>query len=540
MRAMISRDVLPLLVLLLAASLATPVRAQGPGEEETLMMYAEDTWDSFVAMTYPTSGLPDDNLTAGGERGGYTSPTNIGAYIWSTLAARDLGIITAQEAESRIGRTLTTVNALERHEDSGQFYNWYDPQTGVKLLTWPPSGDTVCPFLSTVDNGWLAAALIMVTNSIPELADEAAAIESTMNFGFYYDPDAGLLRGGYWPAPQPEDCPEGFTGHHYGTLNTEPRISSYIGIARGDLPPEHYYRMWRTFPATCDWSWHEMQPGGEMHTYMGVEVFQGHYFYRGMRLVPSWGGSMFEALMVNLLVPEAEWGPQSWGVNHPLYVRAQIEHGLEEAQYGYWGFSPSNNPSGGYREYGVDAIGMNPDGYSSNNDHTLVDYGFGDCPGREPQPIPPPEAYTNGVVTPHASFLALEFAPAAALLNLHNLSEDFGAYSPLGFYDAINVDTGEMAENYLSLDQGMIMAALANRLTGGTFRNYFADEIEEHVRPLLEAEVFTAGETPTAITVAAFEQAGGSLLAPLGLVAITLVAGLAVTTRRRRGAGIDK
>jgi hypothetical protein len=493
-----------------------------------------------MAMTYPASGLPDDNLTAGGERGGYTSPTNIGAYIWSTLAARDLGIIPDVEAESRIQQTLTTLTAMERHEESGQFYNWYDPQTGVKLVTWPGSGDTICQFLSTVDNGWLAAALIMVTNSIPELADEAAAIESTMNFGFYYDPGAGLLRGGYWPAPQPEGCPEGYTGHHYGTLNTEPRISSYIGIARGDIPPTHYYRMWRTFPATCDWGWHEMQPGGETHTYMGIEVFEGHYVYRGMRIVPSWGGSMFEALMVNLLVPEAEWGPQSWGVNHPLYVRAQIEHGLLEAEYGYWGFSPSNNPSGGYREYGVDAIGMEPNGYSSNNDHTLVDYGFGDCPGREPQPLPPPEAYTNGVVTPHASFLALEFAPAAALANLNNLSEDFGAYSPLGFYDAINVDTGEMAESYLSLDQGMIMAAIANRLTDGAFRNYFADEIEEQVRPLLEAEVFTAGETPTAITVTTFERTGGTLLAPLALVAITLLAGLAITTRRRRGAGTDK
>ena len=68
--------------------------------------------------------------------------------------------------------------------------------------------------------------------------------------------------------------------------------------------------------------------------------------------------------MVPLLVPEEQWGPRSWGVNDPLYVRAQIEHGLQEAGYGYWGFSPSDNPAGGYREYGVDAIGMNADGYA--------------------------------------------------------------------------------------------------------------------------------------------------------------------------------
>jgi len=56
-----------------------------------------------------------------------------------------------------------------------------------------------------------------------------------------------------------------------------------------------------------------------------------------MNIVPSWGGSMFEALMVPLFVPEERWGPQSWGINHPLYVQAQILHGTLEAQYGYWG-----------------------------------------------------------------------------------------------------------------------------------------------------------------------------------------------------------
>ena len=29
---------------------------------------------------------------------------------------------------------------MERHEPSGQFYNWYDHRTGAKLTTWPPTG----------------------------------------------------------------------------------------------------------------------------------------------------------------------------------------------------------------------------------------------------------------------------------------------------------------------------------------------------------------------------------------------------------------
>ena len=141
------------------------------------------------------------------------------------------------------------------------------------------------------------------------------------------------------------------------------------------------------------------------------DVYEGAYPYDGTRVTPSWGGSMFEALMPALFLPEEEWGPGSWGPNHPLTVRAQIHHGLIEAGYGYWGFSPANVPEGGYAVYGVDAIGMDPNGNPSNEDRTLVDRGFPGCPGREPKPDPPPSAYTDGVVTPHAAFLALRWAP---------------------------------------------------------------------------------------------------------------------------------
>ena len=99
------------------------------------------------------------------------------------------------------------------------------------------------------------------------------------------------------------------------------------------------------------------RPVGQTRNYLGVDVFEGAYTYRGMRIVPGWGGSMFEELMPDMFVPEASGRPASWGINHPLTVRAQREHGLIEARYGYWGFSPSSDPVGGYREYGVDASG---------------------------------------------------------------------------------------------------------------------------------------------------------------------------------------
>jgi hypothetical protein len=480
--------------LLAALALAFPATAAArDGDRDVMRAYAADTWRSFELMVDPQTGLPSDNVSASGQRARYTSPTNIGTYLWSTIAARDLGVIKRREAYARMGKTLASVAELEYHEKSGQYFNWYDPQTGEKLTVWPNDGSTVHPFLSSVDNGWLGAALMMVQRAEPRLRDEARAIERRMDWGFYYDPGAGLLRGGAWDDPPPQcNVPKDgdyFTCHHYGSLNTEPRITSYLGIADGDVPATHYFKMWRTFPDTCDWSWQEQRPEGVTRNYLGVDVFEGHYSYRGMDLVPSWGGSMFEALMVPLLVPEEEWGPRSWGVNHPLHVRSQQEHGLEEAGYGYWGFSPSNNPDGGYREYGVDPIGMEPNGYASDQERTLVDYGFGEC--RPPQP--PPADYGRGVVTPHASFLALDFDRAGALENLAKLRRNFDAYGEGGFYDAIDVTTPKVSKFWLALDQGMVMAALANELGGDRLQRYLAPQLEDDVRPLLAMEQFTAG-----------------------------------------------
>jgi putative glucoamylase len=233
----------------------------------------------------------------------------------------------------------------------------------------------------------------------------------------------------------------------------------------------------------------ESQPVGEVHTYYGTRVFDGALRYNGTLVTPSWGGSMFEALMPALFVPEERWAPRSWGVNHPLVVDAQIHHGLAEAGYGYWGFSPANIPEGGYDAYGVDGIGSNPDGYYSNEDHTGVDPGFPGC--REPKPDPPPSDYTNGVVTPHAAALALRYRPHAAVADLRKLERDFAVYTPLGFRDSVNVDSGAVSRSYLSLDQGMIMAALGNALGHDVLRRAFATrDVERALRPVIGVEEF--------------------------------------------------
>jgi hypothetical protein len=116
--------------LLIAILLLAPGAKAADDDRATLTRYAGDTWASFVAMTDPASGLPADSLRTDGERSVQTSTTNIGAYMWSTLVARELGIVDRAEARDRLEQTIGTLERMERHAPSGQFYNWYDHQTG--------------------------------------------------------------------------------------------------------------------------------------------------------------------------------------------------------------------------------------------------------------------------------------------------------------------------------------------------------------------------------------------------------------------------
>jgi hypothetical protein len=446
-------------------------------------------------MTDAQSGLPADTLKFDGTRSVQTSTTNIGAYMWSALVAERLGIIGHGETVERLGKTMTTLERLERHAPSGQYFNWYDHRTGEKLTTWPPTGAPLVPHLSSVDNGWLAVGLRVVASRVPELRARAQQLFDSMDFGFYYRPEVNRILFHYAPDTGAAPC-------CYDTIVSESRIASYIGIEKGELPQRHYYGAWRSFPDSCDWSWQETRPVGFHRTLFGERVFEGAYPYNGTRVTPSWGGSMFEALMPALFLPEEAWGPGSWGSNHPLTVRAQIHHGMVEAGYGYWGFSPANVPEGGYSVYGVDAIGMDPNGNPSNEDRTLVDRGYAGCPGREPQPDPPPSEYTNGVVTPHAAFLGLRWAPGETIDNLLRLERDFpGMYGQWGFRDSVNVDSGFVSEYHLSLDQGMIMAAIGNALGDDMLRRAFVTHATERaVRPVIGVEEFNSDPRGCTIT----------------------------------------
>jgi hypothetical protein len=465
-----------------------------------LRTYAQATWRS-IDRASKDSVLPSDGLWRSGESwttANYTSPTDIAAYLWSTIAAEGLGFLSHDEAGTRLTTMLGTIERLDRSH--GFFYNWYDPRTGERLQNWP-GGGPVRGFLSTVDNAWLAVAFMMVGHARPELKPATERLLAPMNFGFFYDPyDAsnpaahpGLLRGGFFP-----DGGGVFADYHYGTLNTEPRIASYIGIARNQLPKDHYYRMHR---ATAEAS-------SSTREYERVPVVEASQKYKGARLLPSWDGTMFEALMVPLFVPEAAWAPTSWGVNHRLYAKAQIEYGLNDAKLGYWGISASTDTRGGYYAFGCPPLALNP------------------------------TAEPTRVVTPHASFLALPFAPREAMDNLKKLAKTFPAvYTPYGFLDAVDVTNGHVSEGMLVLDQGMILAAVSNVLGHDAMQQAMTGAVESKIRPLIEEERFEVGPSSVlanrrAMVAGLPETAGAAGTSPTGP---ELASALEIRTRPRPG-----
>ena len=126
----------------------------GGGE---LREYAKGTWASFVAMTDERSGLPADILNDDGTTSVQTSTTNIGAYMWSAVAAEELGFIRKHELVARLSKTLAT---LERH--GAPCAVAASSTTGTTTTRARSSrsgrrrGEPRTPILSSVDNGWLA------------------------------------------------------------------------------------------------------------------------------------------------------------------------------------------------------------------------------------------------------------------------------------------------------------------------------------------------------------------------------------------------
>jgi cyclic beta-1,2-glucan synthetase len=133
-----------------------------------LRRLARRTWAYFETVIGPGDHwLPPDNIQAPPHEATAhrTSPTNIAMGLLATIAAHDLGYIDLLELVFRLRNTLSTLEHMPNYR--GHVLNWVDTQTLEPLEP---------RYVSTVDSGNLAAALLIVEQACREFAVEARPV----------------------------------------------------------------------------------------------------------------------------------------------------------------------------------------------------------------------------------------------------------------------------------------------------------------------------------------------------------------------------
>lgn len=149
-----------------AVVISRPIRRSSPLSKRDaayLRTVAARTYWFFADMANKeTQWLPPDHFqeepaSKRHSHGLGVSPTNLGAYLLSVSAARELGLTTVMPYCRRLTSAFRSMSQLERHR--GHFFNWYE----LRGLT------PLAPrYVSSVDSANLALALLAVRNALKE------------------------------------------------------------------------------------------------------------------------------------------------------------------------------------------------------------------------------------------------------------------------------------------------------------------------------------------------------------------------------------
>ena len=289
--------------------------------------------------------------------------------------------------------------------------------------------------------GDAAPAAVALVRRLQAIADQAQQLFREMDFGFLFDPTRKLLSIGFRVRDGTLDP------SYYDLLASEARLASFLAIAKGDVTPDHWFRLGRA-----------LTPVG-----------------RGSALI-SWSGSMFEYLMPALVMHSPV--NSLLDNTYRLVVARQMSYAAELGVP--WGISESAFNARDlaltyqYSSFGVPGLGLKR-GLSE-----------------------------DVVVAPYATALAAMIQPQAAVRNFARL-RSAGAAGQYGFREALDYTPRRLPEgasvaivkSYMAHHQGMALVALGNVLNGDTMVERF------HADPMIEAtELLLQERMPRDVLVA--------------------------------------
>ncbi len=274
-------------------------------------------------------------------------------------------------------------------------------------------------------------AAATLVRRLQAIADRAQQLFREMDFSFLFDPTRKLFSIGFRVRDGTLDP------SYYDLLASEARLASFLAIAKGDVAPDHWFRLGRA-----------LTPVG-----------------RGSALI-SWSGSMFEYLMPALVMR----APANSLLDHTyeLVVARQMSYAAELGVP--WGISESAFNARDlaqtyqYSGFGVPGLGLKR-GLSE-----------------------------DVVVAPYATALAAMVDPGAAVRNFTRLTKA-GAGGRYGFREALDYTARRLPEgesvavvkSYMAHHQGMALVALGNVLNNRVMVDRFhADPVVEATELLLQ------------------------------------------------------
>jgi cellobiose phosphorylase len=267
-----------------------------------------------------------------------------------------------------------------------------------------------------------------------EIVRLAEVLIDEMDFSFLYQEERGLLSIGY-----NLDIAQ-FDKSTYDLLASEARIASYIAIAKGDVPVEHWFRLSRRL------------------TRINRD-----------EILLSWGGTMFEYLMPLLFLRSFEDTMMHNTCHNVIEWQKKYGHsrgfpwGSSESAYYFLNIDLHYQ----YRTFGAPGLGLK---------RGLAD---------------------EYVVAPYASLLSLLVEVTDPMKNLREI-EKVGGLGIFGFYDAIDYTPAHLKEGttskvvniYMVHHHGMSLIALENVLNGGsTTTNFHADPRIKSCELLLQERI---------------------------------------------------